>query len=116
MSLDSAKAKVCLAKACNEKYPKGLAHNAWKNLQKHYAKTEIFLAPKFRQELQIFKLKEESDTTELFEKIETIQLQASKITDDTILEKEICSKVISAAPKIYMPVIRNLQKENGSNL
>ena len=65
---------------------------------------------------QIFKLKEEIDTTKLFEKIETIQLQARKITDDTILEKEICSEIITVAPKMYMPVIRNLQKENGSNL
>ena len=37
MSVDSAKATVCLAKAVNEKYPKGLAYKAWKNLQKHYA-------------------------------------------------------------------------------
>ena len=114
--MDSAKATVFLAKSCNEKYPKGLAHKAWKNLQKHYAKTEIFLAPKLRQELQIFKLKEESDTTKLFEKIETIQLQARKITDDTILEKEICSEIITAAQKMYMPFISHLQKEKGYNL
>ena len=54
--------------------------------------------------------------TNLFEKVATIQLKARKITDETILEKYICSKIIPTAPKVYMPVIRTLKKDNVSNL
>ena len=43
-------------------------------------------------------------------------MQSRKITDDRISEKDICPKLITAAPKMYMPVIRTLQKEDGSDL
>ena len=39
-------------------------------------------------------------------------MQARKITDVMISEKYICSKIITATPKMYMHVIRTLQKEN----
>ena len=50
---------------------------------KKYANTDILSASKFN-------LKEEGDLTEFFEKIEAIKIQVRKITDDTILEKDIC--------------------------
>ena len=103
-------------KACNDKYPKGLEHEAWNNLQKKYSKTDILLASKLRQELHRLKLKEEGDPTDLFEKMATIQIQSRKITDDIILEKNICLKTITTAPNMYMLVMRNFCKEKGSNL
>ena len=109
MSVDSEKATWCLAKACNDKHPKKLAHEEWKNLHKKYANTDILLASKLRQELHRLNLKEEGDPTNLFDKISTIQMQARKHTDDTILEHDICSKIITAEPKINMPVIRTFQ-------
>ena len=92
ISVDSAKATGFLAKGCNNKYPKGLAHEALKNLHKKYTKNDILSASKLRQELHILKFKEEGGTTNFFEKIATIQIQARKITDGMILEKEICLK------------------------
>ena len=44
------------------------------------------------------------------------KLKLRKITDDTISDKEICSKIITAAPKMYISVIGNLHKDRGSNL
>ena len=45
-----------------------------------------------------------------------IQMQSRKIKDDTISEKEILSKIVTAAPKMYMPSIRAIQKDKGSSL
>ena len=61
------------------------------------------LASKFRQELQIFKLENEGNPTNFFD---IIQIESSKITDEKILEKEIFSKIITAAQKMYMNIIR----------
>lgn len=73
-------------------------------------------ASKLRQELNRMKLKEDKDPVDFFEKIAIIQMQARKIKDDTISEKEIVSKIVTAAPKMYMATIRTLQKEKGSSL
>ena len=104
MYVDSDKATGCLPKACTDEYLKGLVHEAWKNLQKYYVKTNILSTSKFIQDLHILKLKEEGDTTDLFEKIATIQIQARKIIDDTILEKYICSEIITAASWIIQVI------------
>ena len=93
-----------------------MAHIVWNNLHKNYSKTDVLLASKLIQELHILNLKEESDPTNFFENISTIQMQTSKITDYTISEKEICPNIITTALKMYMPVIRALQEEKGSSL
>ena len=49
-------------------------------------------------------------------KIAVIQLQASKIKDDTISDNEIFSKIMMTAPKMYMSSIRVLQKTKGLSL
>ena len=87
INVDSDKDVGCLSRACYDKYPKGLAYLAWKNLHKNYVKTDIFSALKFRQELHILKLKDKFDPTDFFEKISTIQMQAKKINDDTVSNK-----------------------------
>ena len=63
MSMESTNGTGCLEKACNDEFPKGLLHEAWKHLHKKYAKTDILSASKLRQELHILKLKEEGDPT-----------------------------------------------------
>ena len=90
MSMESDKATGCLTKECSEKYSKELAHEAWKKLKNIYAKTDIFLTTKLRQDIHSLKLKEEGDSTDFSENIATIQIKSKKITDDKILEKEIC--------------------------
>ena len=45
-----------------------------------------------------------------------IQLQARKIKDDNISDNDIISKIVMAAPKIYMSSIRVMQKTKGSSL
>ena len=43
-------------------------------------------------------------------------MKAREITGDTISDKEICSKIITAGPNMYMPVMRNFHKDKGYNL
>ena len=45
-----------------------------------------------------------------------IQLIARKIKDDTISDNEIISKIVMAAPKMYMSSIRVLQETKGLSL
>ena len=44
ISNESDKTTGCLTNACADKYPKELAHVAWKNLHQKYVKTDILLA------------------------------------------------------------------------
>ena len=85
-------------------------------MHKKYANADIFLASKLRQDLHRLKLKEEGDPTNFFENISASQIQSRKISKDMISEKEICSRIITTALKIHMPVIWTLQKEKGSDL
>ena len=59
---------------------------SWNNLQKNYVKNDILSDSKLRQELHTLKLKSEDDPTDYFDKVVTISMQASKITDNTISE------------------------------
>ena len=43
------------------------------------------------------------------------RIDTRKVTNDTISEKDICSKIITEAPKMYMLAIRTLQNENRPN-
>ena len=45
-----------------------------------------------------------------------IQLQARKIKDNTISDNDIISKIVMAAPKMYMSSIRVMQKTKGLSL
>ena len=47
--------------------------------------------------------------TDMSEKVTAIQHQASKIKDDIISEQEVCSKIMIAAPKMYIQGIRAMQ-------
>ena len=116
ISVESAKTTAWLKEACYDKYLKGLSHVAWKNVYKNYAKTDKIWSSKFIQELHLLNPKKEGNTTNFFEKISTIQIEARKITDENILDKEINLKIITASPKMYMQLIRTLQKEKESNL
>ena len=116
MSVDSAKATGCLVKASGGEYPKGLAQVVQKNLQKKYVKIYIFLASKWRQKMHILNLKRKGGPNNFFEEIAIIQIQDRKFSDDTISERDICSKIIIAEPKMCMPVLITLYKEKESNL
>ena len=69
MYVQSGKATGCLSKTCNGGYPNELVHESWKNLRQDYVKTDILSASKLIQEMHRLKLKEEGDSTELFDKI-----------------------------------------------
>ena len=85
-------------------------------MHKKYANADIFLASKLRQDLHRLKLKEEGDPINFVENISASQMQSRTIYKEMISEKEIYSKIITAALKIHMPVIRTLQKEKVSDL
>ena len=57
MEVESVKSTVCLAKACDDDYPNNHAYLAWDLLQRNYAKTNMLLVSKIRQELNSLKLK-----------------------------------------------------------
>ena len=78
MVVESGTATGCLAKACDYDYTNGQAYLAWDFLQKKYAKTDMLLASKLRQELNNLRLKEKRDPVDFFDKIAVIQLQARK--------------------------------------
>ena len=116
MAVELGKATGFLAKECDYDYPNGQAYLARDFLQNKYTKTDMLSASKLIKELNNLRLKEKGDPVDFFEKIAVIQLQARKLKDDTISDNEIISKIVIAAPKMYMSSIIVLQKKKGSSL
>ena len=68
MEVESGKATGCLAKACGDDYPNGKAYLDWAFLQRKYAKTDMLLASKLRQEFNRLRLKEKGDPVDFSRK------------------------------------------------
>jgi len=113
-AVETSTAEGCLTKACDAKYPNGVAHIALANLEEKYAKNDSLTASTLRQKLTRLKMKASDDPTDMFEKVAAIKNQASKIKDDVISEQEVCSKIMIAAPKEYMLGIRAVQIARGA--
>ena len=68
MEVDLGKTTGCLAKACGDDYPNGKAYLDWDFLQRKYAKTDMLLASKLRQEFNRLRLKEKGDPVDFSRK------------------------------------------------
>ena len=70
-------------------------------------------ASEIREETSKNKLKEDENPSDLFEAIAEIENQARKIQGYSITKREMCSKFIMAAPKMYKSGINQVQRSKG---